>query len=504
MPRFSILATLLATCLTSSIATAQPSLDDHLKIAQPGSFEAGALQTLKAVETLFQTRYKYEIGRSMGFLMGRRTNGFSSNPNPDQRDGQTFIAMLEKFEADLTEARRTLQQARKDPNIHFEWKVEEIWLDLDGNGQRSDVESMTQIAAQFLSGRGSWAVGQSENNQSTEIKIRFDHADAIWLIAYTHLLSGLANGVMAFDPSPVFESILERRANLEFAPKLEVEVDAQALKARLAGLEEELVKFNARKAKLDTALKPLQIKRSELIAKRKATNDEEEKAKIRKEQLALSQEERELRRTLGGGRQEKRWIDTEIRAVKRQLAAIDPEQNIEPARTEFMLQQARAQQETIDSIYALVTSLGQKPDAARIQAMRRHWSEMLTTNTEFWAAVTLESDDQNEWIPNANQTSGLGIEIDELTIKAWQSILQDAEAILKGDLLVPHWALPPEMGVNLALWFENPEPIDVLGWLHGVDAFKFAAFGPRISEANWTALQRLTQGRAGAFAVFFN
>lgn len=41
--------------------------------------------------------------------------------------------------------------------------------------------------------------------------VRFDSADHAWLTAYTHLLSGFANFVLAYDPAPVIDLLATKR-----------------------------------------------------------------------------------------------------------------------------------------------------------------------------------------------------------------------------------------------------------------------------------------------------
>ena len=65
----------------------------------------------------------------------------------------------------------------------------------------------------------------------------------------------------------------------------------------------------------------------------------------------------------------------------------------------------------------------------------------------------------------ANQRLGLRIEPERA--EGWQAILADAEALLDGRLLVPHPLLPPDMGINLAAWFDDPSSLNPIGWLHG-------------------------------------
>ncbi|MGH1413772.1 MAG: hypothetical protein ACRBB0_09760 [Pelagimonas sp.] len=136
--------------------------------------------------------------------------------------------------------------------------------------------------------------------------------------------------------------------------------------------------------------------------------------------------------------------------------------------------------------------------------MRDHWRAMIAHNTKFWEAVAQETDDDREWIPNPKQTSALGLTVSAETARAWQRILADADAVMNGQLLVNMPNLPRGLKLNVAAYFDDPAPLDLLEWLHGRGAYKYAARGPAITDQSWRAFQRLTQGRAGSFALFFN
>jgi hypothetical protein len=48
--------------------------------------------------------------------------------------------------------------------------------------------------------------------------IRFDTADAAWLTAYTHLLSGISSAILAYDPATAIDRVLAARISLGIRP----------------------------------------------------------------------------------------------------------------------------------------------------------------------------------------------------------------------------------------------------------------------------------------------
>jgi len=157
-----------------------------------------------------------------------------------------------------------------------------------------------------------------------------------------------------------------------------------------------------------------------------------------------------------------------------------------------------------DPIATLLLSLRQQPDPARIQAVRQHFLAMVRQNRVVWSRVATETDNEAEWIPNATQVQALGLPVPPDTGPHWLAVLGDAEALLEGRLLIPHWRLRSGAGINLRRLMEAPIPIDLIGWAHGVDLLPYAEEGPRISDQSWRDFVRITGGNAALFAVFLN
>mgnify|MGYP001788455110 CR=1 FL=1 len=150
----------------------------------------------------------------------------------------------------------------------------------------------------------------------------------------------------------------------------------------------------------------------------------------------------------------------------------------------------------------LALSKTPNPDLAR--DAHAHLLAMIADNRRFWAAVALEPDNQNEWVPNDKQVSGLGIILPPGTGARWQAVLADAEKILMGELLIPHWRFGAEAGINMRMLFETPPAIDLVTFIQGEGLLRYAEKGDLASLMSWNEFARLVQGDAMLFAVFLN
>ena len=83
-------------------------------------------------------------------------------------------------------------------------------------------------------------------------------------------------------------------------------------------------------------------------------------------------------------------------------------------------------------------------------------------------------------------------------------MLADAEKVLKGEALIPHWRFGAEAGINVKKMFEDPPAVDLITWIQGEGLLPYAEKGPQISPAAWRDFESLVQGDSMLFAVFLN
>ena len=158
----------------------------------------------------------------------------------------------------------------------------------------------------------------------------------------------------------------------------------------------------------------------------------------------------------------------------------------------------------IDRLAMVYFALKQQPDPAHTKAAHGHLLSMIAQNRIFWARVGAETDNKGEWIPNDTQDQGLRMPVPKGTGARWQAVLADAEGLLNGTLLIPHWRFREGAGINMKKLMENPVPVDLAEWAHGIGLLPFVEEGQRVSADSWNDFERLLQGDGMLFVVFLN
>ena len=142
-----------------------------------------------------------------------------------------------------------------------------------------------------------------------------------------------------------------------------------------------------------------------------------------------------------------------------------------------------------------------EPD--RMAAVRTHLLRMIALSRESWQAIEAETDNDREWLPNAMQTSPFAsVPVDAERIAAWYEVLDEAEAVLEGQKLVPHWRF--QQGINLRRVFEEPQPFDLVLWVTGPAALPYLEDGPISTSAEWSRMTQAFQGSFWLFAIWAN
>lgn len=158
----------------------------------------------------------------------------------------------------------------------------------------------------------------------------------------------------------------------------------------------------------------------------------------------------------------------------------------------------------VDRAAIILMALAQDPDPALTRAAHGHLLAMIAHNRRFWTLIGAETDDDREWVPNDSQGSALGIRMPPGTGTRWQAVLADAEALLEGRVLMPHWRMGAEAGIDLKMMFENPPRWDIVAMVQGEGLLPYARKGPRVTAASWQDFEALVRGDAILFAILLN
>ncbi len=187
---------------------------------------------------------------------------------------------------------------------------------------------------------------------------------------------------------------------------------------------------------------------------------------------------------------------TEITAARARLSALRGE-----PREEILI---AGEADWIDGAAIVLRALDQTPDTARAALAQTEFLAMIDDNRVFWRRADAETDNDREWIPNDAQTAALGFTLPPGASAVWQALLGDAEAILRGERLVPYLWLGDDAGVNVGRMFTDPRPIDVAMWIQGLGALPYVEKGSLVSPRNFRIFTGIMQGDAMLYMVMLN
>jgi len=156
-----------------------------------------------------------------------------------------------------------------------------------------------------------------------------------------------------------------------------------------------------------------------------------------------------------------------------------------------------------DLVLAIHLFRWEPAEPERLEAAHAHLLAMVEQSRKCWEAVSRETDDDREWIPSSRQTSLVPLDVTPEIVAGWKEFLDEWEAILEGEKLVPHWRVRDGRGLNLYRVFHEPRTFDLVKWAHGIAAVPYLEQGKMTTPETWRRLQGTFQGRFLAFAVWF-
>jgi len=139
----------------------------------------------------------------------------------------------------------------------------------------------------------------------------------------------------------------------------------------------------------------------------------------------------------------------------------------------------------------------------RLKQARQHLLNMVNDSKAMWISIQSETDNNKEWLPSPKQESVTGIKITEAMVKGWHEFLDEYEAILNGDKLVPHWRFKKK-GINLKRVLEETTETNVVLWITGHAAAPFLEQGELTDQGLWRQLNRTFNGNLLGMSFFIN
>lgn len=143
-------------------------------------------------------------------------------------------------------------------------------------------------------------------------------------------------------------------------------------------------------------------------------------------------------------------------------------------------------------------------DPARLLAVRQHLKEVVRLSRASWQEILVETDDDHEWIPGPKQRNGAiaMLPVTQEIVDGWLRVLDDMEAALNGDKLVPHFRF--KSGIDLKMVLDEPRPFDLVLWLTGHAAVPYLKDGEVISWDHWNRWNGMLRGNFLGYAAWFN
>jgi len=182
-------------------------------------FALAGLRFLSGIETALQLEWRTGMDQA---LTGPGTTldlpilrlPLPPNPAPDPFTGALVTQLFADLDTGMEAARKDLATLPEGTDFALEIAFADLWFDVNANGARDGGEYAATLLGPQLMGR-QWA----ERDPALPLPvIRFDTADAAWLAAYTHLLSGLSNAILAYDPAASIDRVLAARVALGVLP----------------------------------------------------------------------------------------------------------------------------------------------------------------------------------------------------------------------------------------------------------------------------------------------
>lgn len=188
--------------ISGKLADGETALTAALK-ANPrddqARFGLGVVQFACSVERRSQAFYRHGYRSDVARGMLPVTNlPIPPNPKPEPFDAAKARALLQAWVDELKTVDATLAGIN-DTGVKLPIHFGLIKLDLNGDGQLAEDETLWKVYSRFNSG----ANVTPEN--SRDFVIAFDRGDVDWLRGYCHLLMALSESILAYDFSHVFD-----------------------------------------------------------------------------------------------------------------------------------------------------------------------------------------------------------------------------------------------------------------------------------------------------------
>ncbi len=139
----------------------------------------------------------------------------------------------------------------------------------------------------------------------------------------------------------------------------------------------------------------------------------------------------------------------------------------------------------------------------RMTSVLAHLEAVPQLSRKNWRLILAETDRRREWIPSPKQSGVVPeIQVTQEQLDGWMMFLDEFEALLEGEKLLPHWRF--ERGINLRRIFTEPTTFDLVLLIQGSAALPYLEEGELTTDETWRRISQLLDGNLFRYTVWFN
>ncbi len=180
---------------SAGLAATQSRLTALPAPSEADRFALGGIRFLRTIEATYQARYRTGMSDPTGMIPFLRLDQGTA-PDATFAPGDV-AALFTDAAAGMAAAREPLIGLASGPEFALTIRLGDLWFDVNADAARTPDEDVMALLGPALLG-WRWFDRDPATPAPT---ITFDRADAAWLSAYTHLLEGLSNILLAYDPT---------------------------------------------------------------------------------------------------------------------------------------------------------------------------------------------------------------------------------------------------------------------------------------------------------------
>ena len=183
-------------------------LEDKLRLDQGNDdirFQLAILRFFQSIEHFGQTMYEYSPNSNLGMgLIPFLRFPVPPNDEPKAVELADIRRIFDTLISDLDRTYATLNKIKSE-DLSVPINLFLIHLDFDRDGKVSEEEDMHDVLLFYFGRRN-----RGRDLDLSSVEFKFDRADAEWLKGYCCLLRAISEVFLAYDQTPIWESVGHR------------------------------------------------------------------------------------------------------------------------------------------------------------------------------------------------------------------------------------------------------------------------------------------------------